>query len=231
MRIVIAIIITFFISICQAKDSHHATPHRIRVNTENDPLSNGQFTTELNIYQGSTYYNMFLEYETEDQLKIGVYFNNMPIQVGNYTQTYSYDSYIGISKWFKLSTDFKLGFGSQSGTQLKGSPKNYLNFEFLQLQYKIMPNFYIGLGAYYANTSLTTTNTNFGSMISLYYEFIPHTLWAEFDWYSGETNISGSILNTYYKMNKFSNVYVGIQIPASNSGNEFAGNIGLILQF
>jgi len=229
---ILSIILLLYSTYCLSKEgssTHHTpTPHRIRVNPDFSGGSPLDFTSEINFYQGSIYTNEFLEYQTKDQWFFGLYVNNIPMITNIYKQTYSYDSYIGISKWFDVTKRIKIGMGTQSGTQLFSSKRTFLNFDYIQTQYEILPNLSIGAGAFYANDALTAQNKPWGASVSILYKIVPEKLWTEFNWYSGETNISGSVLNVVWRHDKDIKSYIGIQIPATNSGNEFAGNLGII---
>ena len=213
------LILILFPTILFSKENSH--PHRIRVGPDFDEKYGFQISNEYNLYQGAFYTNVFLEYEKED-LSLGAYFNNIPLKFwGNYTQTYAYDSYLGFNKSFKLVDKVKLNIGSQSGTQLTNGSKQFLNIESMQLMYSIN-KLDISVGTYYANNPLSNRGNRIGETITIAYKIIPSVMWMTFDWYSGNTNLSGSIINLYYN-----NIYFGIQVPATNSGNEFAGNIGI----
>ena len=210
--------------------AEHKTPHRIRVVPDYIDENGLQTTTELNLYQGSTYINQFVEYETEDNLTVGAYFNNLPINVVGYHQTYTDDSYIGMSKWWGDKSQLRFGISSQIGTQLTGSNSNLLAFTTTQLQYTVFNSLTISVGPWWGNNAMTTVGNYVGASVNLGYK-LNDSIRIEGSWYSGSTNLSGAVINSFYTVRKGIECYVGMQIPATNSGNEFAGNIGLNYHF
>jgi hypothetical protein len=58
--------------------------------------------------------------------------------------------------------------------------------------------------------------------------FIPGVFWVELDFVSGNTNVSGSVANFLWQPLKQLELYAGVQVPATASGNEFAGNLGFM---
>lgn len=209
-----------------AKEEGVHLPHRIRVGSNLEEINGINVTTELNIYQSSLYSNHFIEYKGESDYELGIYFNNIPLQTGHaYSPSYLYDSYIGASKFFSVSKDFKIGLGTQSGTQLRPGVSNYLNFDFSTIEYQYK-NLVLGIGGYFVNNALSQNGNIVGQLVDISYKIIPGVLWTEASWISGSNNISGSVINLFYRPKRNVSLYMGIQVPAKNSGNEFAGNIG-----
>jgi hypothetical protein len=225
------VLFLLFPFVCFSKGEHH-TQHRIRVGTNLEEELGFSGTMELNIYRSSLYSNYFIEYKNENDFEAGLYFNNIPLVENyyGYSPTYVYDSYIGISKYFSITKDLKVGFGTQSGTQLRSGVSNFLNFDYAGFEYELTDRITIGAGPYFANASLSTVGNKIGASVDVSIKLIKSVLWIESSWYSGSTNISGSVVNLVWKPIKSLGIYCGTQVPATNSGNEFAGNIGFIYQ-
>ncbi len=146
------------------------------------------------------------------------------------SQNFEYDAYISIAKWLRISENWLLSFGAQNGATLFQAPRQLHNFTYAQGVVKINDFLNLSAGIFYVNRALATINQPVGASVGIDINFIPGTLWTEFDFLSGNTNISGSVVNLFWKPIKPVSLYVGIQVPASNSGNEFAGNLGVAIQ-
>lgn len=229
MKYIAVFLLLFSINCFSKGEEGHHLPHRIRVGANLEEDIGLSATTELNIYQSSIYSNHFIEYRTEDNLEGGLYFNNIPIEEGGiYLPTYTYDSYFGLSKFFNITKDLRVGIGTQVGTELRPGTKTFLNFDYGLVEYEFTDRFTFGAGPYFANRALSTTSQNFGAIVNMSYKILKGKLWTEASWYSGDNNISGSMVNLFWKPVKKVELYIGTQVPAKNSGNEFAGNIGFV---
>lgn len=228
MRVILLLLLSF------AAFAEHKSPHRIRVLPDYDNFTGVQQTTELNIYQNSIYVNKFLEWESADELTIGIYFNNIPLDhQGKYRQTYIDDTYVGIGKWWGKRGELRFGISGQIGTQLpedgmRQTTRSLLAVTIAQVQYTFLNNFIVSIGPYWANPAMSTVGNYVGTAVNVGWK-LSNQLRIEGSWYSGKTNLSGAIINMYYSIFPDTDVYVGVQIPEANSGNEFAGNVGFIV--
>lgn len=210
------------------------TPHRIRVTPDHDDLSGYQQTTEFNFYNGTVYLNHALEWESEDDLTIGGYFNNIPLgEEGQYRQTYTYDSYLGVSKWWGQRGDLRFGMAGQIGTPLIGesmkrTPETFLAVTMAQVQIPITHRVRLTIGPYYANPAMTTEGNRVGIAMNAVW-FINRSTRVEGSWFTGSNNLSGGIFNAYFDLGQGAEWYLGVQVPAAGSANEFAGIVGIIL--
>jgi len=59
----------------------------------------------------------------------------------------------------------------------------------------------------------------------------PGVFWTEMDWFSGDNNLSGAVVNNYWQATQIVALYAGLQVPAAQSGNAFAGIVGFALSF
>lgn len=186
------------------------------------------FTAETNIYRSSLYENAFLEYQTENLWNLGVYVINMPM-IGS-SQSFEYDAYVSIAKWLRVAENWLINVGTQNGTTLFQMPRQLHNFTYAQGFVRINDYLNLSAGTFYVNRALATINQPIGASVGIDINFIPGTLWTEFDFLSGNTNISGSVVNLFWRPIKPISLYLGVQVPASQSGNEFAGNVGIAFQ-
>ena len=58
---------------------------------------------------------------------------------------------------------------------------------------------------------------------------IKNTLSVQGDYFSGNNNVSGAIINVFYRILPKAQLYVGIGVPETGSGNEFYGTAGFSL--
>ena len=222
MRYVIFLLLSFAVTA-----GENRTPHRIRVTPDHDNVTGFQNTAEINIYQGATYENVFLEWESIDGLTIGAYFNNIPLRVGSgYRQSYVDDSYLGVSKWWGERGGVRFGLASQLGTQLGDSTsQNFFAITMAHVQFTPIKNFTVSAGPWWANNATTLVGNYTGATVTLGWK-ISDDVRIEGNWYSGRTNLSGAVVNAFWSVNPHLETYIGIQVPATNSGNEFAGIMG-----
>jgi hypothetical protein len=136
-----------------------------------------------------------------------------------------YDTFLNLTKFFYLD-DWILGVGTQNGTSFGGRNKQFHNFDFAQATYEWGEWLKISAGTYFINNALSASSQNVGALVGLDIEFIERVLWTEMDWLSGNNNMSGAVVNQFWKPRDLVVLYAGVQIPASQSGNHFAGIIG-----
>lgn len=87
------------------------------------------------------------------------------------------------------------------------------------------------LGSYFANKAITTTTDFYGYTGGFTLHIIQNKLLCQGDYFSGHNNLSGAVINVIFYFIPSSNVYFGIGIPESNSGNEFYDNMGISHSF
>ena len=135
-----------------------------------------------------------------------------------------------IAKWLRITEHWLINVGTQNGTTLFQTPRQWHDFTYAQGFVRINEYLNLSAGSFYVNRALATINQPIGASVGIDINFIPGTLWTECDFLSGNTNISGSVVNLFWRPIKPVSLYVGVQVPAAQSGNEFAGNIGIALQ-
>lgn len=209
-------------------NAHRGGNHRIRVTPDLQPEPGFLLTAESNIYRSSLYANAFLEYQTEDFWNLGLYVINMPLRGSS--QSFEYDAYVSIAKWWRVAEHWLINMGTQNGTTLFQMPRQLHDFTYAQGFFKVNDYLNLSAGAFYVNRALATINQPIGASVGIDINLIPGTLWTEYDFLSGNTNISGSVVNLFWRPDNLVTLYVGIQVPAAQSGNEFAGNVGIAVQ-
>lgn len=222
------IFLLLFPLISYSKGEHkkaEITRHRVVVK-DNQNESEISFTAESNIFQDILYETVNLEYSSD--IEIGLFISNIPV-INSGTHNYEYDSYITLTKWFDISKKWKIGIGSQNGTTLFSESKSLHNFTYIQNSYDVLDYLNLNGGTYFVNKALATNSQQFGALLGVNYHIIPKKLWVEYSFLSGNSNVSGSMINTFIKLNNQIDLYFGVQVPAPNSGNEFAGTVGIKL--
>lgn len=180
--------------------------------------SNGdQLPTNTNYINGST------EYLTKFGLDISIGSYNIPISGGG-AQNYEYDSYINISQTFDIIKDWKLTIGTQNGTTLF-TPRQLHNADYSVISYKPLQNTELYAGPYFVNAALSGTVNKIGCTTGLVYEFTKDWKIVS-DYFSGTNNLSGAQFHVFWKY-----YYFGVLVPETNSGNEFAGEVGVKFHF
>ena len=159
---------------------------------------------------------------------LGLQLLNVPMSPDG-GQIFDYDAYVTLSKTFKFNEIWSLSAGSHFGTVLTNiSPTQLHNFTFIDNQLDWNDYFNCHLGPFYVNDALATIHQPYGIMAGFEVRFLPKTLHLQGEYYSGNSNISGSIVNLVYFPWKNLQTYIGVSVPAPHSGSEFAGNAGFI---
>jgi hypothetical protein len=208
--------------------AHVRAPKRIKVNTADEEGPGYAFTEEFNLYRGTTYSNTVIEYSTRNGWLFGLQLLNVPVYGGG-AQNFEYDGYFTVSKSFKLNDYWSLAIGTQNGTVLANVTPNHLhNFTYIDSQYTQNQWLNYHLAPFYVNDALATIHQPYGVMAGFEIRFIPKMLHLQGDYFSGNSNISGGIVNLVYYPLQNLQTYFGVNVPGPNSGNEFAGNVGFI---
>lgn len=193
-------------------NSGYENPHKLIVGNE------------FNVYRNTLYENAFLQYYSTNYV-IGLQSLNIRMD-GVQMQNYEMDSYINGSYKFDLTDNLSTEIGSKIGTNFSNTSASQQlhTSSFIDLGYQINEQLSIHAGSYYVNNSLATKHQPFNAQAGLKYKYNNIIVLA--DYYSGSNNLSGAVINIAYQLLPRFRPYVGIQVPETNSGNEFAGNIG-----
>ncbi len=186
------------------------------------------FTLESNTYQSTVYLNPTLDFSSRNGWDIQIASYSIPVHGGG-AQNFEWDSYINLSKTFDLSKSFKTLIGTQNGTTLFSNTRQWHNFDYGLLIYQPVPALNLHAGPYWANKELTVTTDVIGYSAGFSYELIENSLLLQGDYFSGNSNVSGAIVNLFYRFLPRVQAYVGVGVPETNSGNEFYGTVGFSL--
>lgn len=207
---------------------------KIKVDTTPNPIDGVLTgTVELNYYNINTddpvntlYVNPTIDYSASNGWDFQLASYNVAV-VGGGAQNYQADTYINISKTIPLPKSFMVTLGTQNGITLDGGSKALHNVDYGLLAYQSNKIFNLHAGPFWANKSLTTTTDYIGFTGGFSIEAIPNFLTFTGDYFSGSNNLSGAMVNTWFRVLPTTQVYLGIGVPETNSGNEFYGALGL----
>ncbi len=201
---------------------------RIKVNLANEETSGFNFVEEFNLYRETVYSNTVIEYTTAAGWLFGLQLLNVPV-VGGGAQNYEYDGYFTLTKTLRINRFWALAAGTQIGTVLENvAPKQLHNFTFLNnvINQTDWLEYYVG--PFYVNDALATIHQPVGVMAGFEIKILPKLLHLQGDYFSGNSNISGGIVNVVYYPLPSLQAYCGVNVPGPHSENEFSGNIGII---
>ncbi|MEN9681088.1 MAG: hypothetical protein RLZZ627_981 [Pseudomonadota bacterium] len=199
--------------------------YRLRVTPDYD--SPGvSLISEFNVYGGALYTNAMMDYLTEDGWDVGINSFNIPVAGTASANGKQYDTFLNITKFFFPTEDLIIGLGTQNGTHFSGGGRQLNNFDFAQMTYEWDDWLKLTAGGYYVNSALSDTRQNGGALVGIDIMFIPQVFWTEMDWLSGNNNLSGAVVNNFWRVTNQVTVYAGLQIPAENAVNDYAGILG-----
>ena len=198
---------------------------KINVVQVNEPDDSWILTTEDNSYYTTNYGNISLEHSGADGLDIGLSVQNISLSGSGDAQNYNNDSYLQVSKTY--DTDFgEVSFGSQNGFHFASQNTHKLHsFEYFDALYEATDYIKVHSGIYYVNKGLSTTDHHVGFITGIIIG--DSNLYIQTDYFSGHSNVSGAQSAIYYSPYPFIKAYTGVLVPEKNSGNEFAGVIGV----
>ena len=206
---------------------------KIKVDTTPNPIDGVLTgTVELNYYNINTddpvntlYVNPTIDYSAFNGWDVQLASYNVAV-VGGGAQNYQADTYINISKTIPLPKNFLVTIGSQNGLAFDGNSKNLHNVDYELLAYQPSKVFNLHAGAFWANKALTTTTDYMGFTGGFAIEALPNFLTFTGDYFSGSNNLSGAMVNTWFRVLARTQGYFGVGVPETNSGNEFYGTVG-----
>ncbi len=189
-------------------------------------------TVELNYYNINTddpvntlYVNPTLDYSASNGWDIQLASYNVAV-VGGGAQNYQADTYINLSKTIQLPKSFLVTLGTQNGITLDSGSKALHNVDYGLLVYQPNKSINLHAGTFWANKALTTTTDYIGFTGGFSIEAMPNFLTFTGDYFSGSNNLSGAMVNTWFRVLPTIQVYFGVGVPETNSGNEFYGTVG-----
>ena len=207
-------------------DGNKHTPKRLKITPNLELEDAWSFNLELNVYRDVSYLNTGIDYSGFSGWDFNITTYSIPIS-GNGSQLSEYDTYLGISKTFDITEDMSISFGSQNGTTLlANSNRHWHNLTYCNITYQIIPTMNAYVGPYYANANLTYSGNQVGVITGMEWKVIQDKFHITGDYVSGHQSVSGATINFQYIIIPNLQLYVGIIVPETNSGNEFAGVVG-----
>jgi hypothetical protein len=190
-----------------------------------------EISLETNIYQNVGYLTPTFSYTTDEKTEYSFSIQNIPM-VNDGAQTYEYDTYVGITQFYEITSETALLLGTINGISFQ--PLSLIhNFDFVDLRWRPYRDdekyVVIHGGPYFVNKELSTYRDEFGYQVGIEAKYKDLTL--NLDYVSGHSNISGAVAILNYKLDKQYNFYTGVGVPESNSGNEFYGILGFRYEF
>ena len=189
-------------------------------------------TSEANLYQYSLYENLDIDFSSSDGWDIQLASYNIPVyQDPNLDQSYQADTFINVSKTFRITPLFGVLIGSQNGTYLSASPPpmSWQNFDYSLALFQVNGFMSIRAGFYWANRAMSGTTDVLGYLPGITLNLIDDALSLQADYYSGQSSLSGAVINLQYQASSYFQTYIGVGVPETNSGNEFYGIWGFSL--
>lgn len=210
----------------EGKKAHPVKKVDVRPNDNDDDV--WSFTLESNTYRSTVYLSPTLDFSSSDGWDVQLASYNIPVYRGG-AQNYEWDSYINLSKTFDLTESFKALIGTQNGTTLFSTVRQWHNFDYSLLIFQPSSILNFHAGPYFADKALSVTTNQIGYTTGFSVDLIENVLLLQGDYFSGNSNVSGALINLFYRFLPKTQVYIGVGVPETNSGNEFFGNVGFSL--
>ena len=206
--------------------------NKIDTNPNTEDTDVFTLTSEADLYQYSLYENVDLDYSSSDGWDIQLASYNIPVyQDPSLDQSYQADTFINVSKTFRINASLGVLIGSQNGAYLSASPPpmQWQNFDYSLALYQINRFMSIRSGIYWANRAMSGTTDVLGYLSGITLNLIDNTLSLQADYYSGQSSLSGAVINLQYQATSYFQTYIGVGVPETDSGNEFYGIWGFSL--
>lgn len=179
-------------------------------------------SSEFNIYRNTLYNNWSLMQYGENWT-YGVQIANVKFD-GTSVQNYENDTYANLSRRFSYDK-FTFELGGQAGYNFSSASMKKLHATtFADLSYGVTDDVSLHFGGYYVNDELATKHQPYNFQAGIKYKINKFVVTG--DYYSGSNNLSGGVVNVYYRLTNTFRPYIGVMVPETNSGNEFAGITG-----
>ena len=106
---------------------------------------------------------------------------------------------------------------------------SWQNFDYSLALFQVNGFMSIRAGFYWANRAMSGTTDVLGYLPGITLNLIDNTLSLQADYYSGQSSLSGAVINLQYQASSYFQTYIGVGVPETNSGNEFYGIWGFSL--
>lgn len=205
-----------------------------KVDTTPNLQDNNVFTltSEANLYKNSLFENFDIDFSSRGGWDIQLSTYNVPVYSDpNLDQPFQADTFINVSKTFKINQAIGVVVGSQNGTYLSASssPMQWQNLDYSLALFQVNQFMSIRAGMYWANRAMSGTTDVLGYLPGITLNLIDNTLTLQADYYSGQSSLSGAVVNLGYQATNYFLTYIGVGVPETNSGNEFYGILGFSL--
>jgi hypothetical protein len=190
------------------------------------------FTSEANLYRNSLYENFDIDFSSANGWDVQLSSYNIPVyQDKNSDQSFQGDTFFNVSKTIKINQSMGILLGSQNGTYLAvpASSMNWQNLDYWLALYQVNSFMSIRAGMYWANAAMSGTTDVLGYLPGITLNLVGDRLTLQADYYSGQSSLSGAVINLQYQTTKYLQSYIGVGVPEQNSGNEFYGIFGFTL--
>jgi len=172
----------------------------------------------------TNYLNLSIGYSFDFGLDLQLITYNCPLSGGG-AQNYECDTFFNMTQTVNITEYVNVITGIQNGISIL-NPINWHNIDFSVISYSPIKEFEGHFGSYFVNKSEGTIGIDVigytgGFIYNVYDKFR-----IESDYFNGHNNLSGAQINFFYDWG-----YLGIIVPETNSGNEFAGVIGVKYTF
>jgi hypothetical protein len=212
----------------QHKARSHRQQKRLKINPITDYEDAWTANIETNVYRSGTFENVSLGYSATSGWDFSLSLINTQILGSN--NQFQGDTFLNIAKTFVIHPELTIVVGSQNGYALVNTqPQLWYSFTYLDNRYEVNPWFLLHGGPYLANAALTGTSRQIGFMTGTAITIIQNKLSLEMDYISGHQSLSVATVNLLFNISARCQLYMGVSVPEQNSGNEFAGNIGINL--
>jgi hypothetical protein len=168
----------------------------------------------------TNYVNATLGYSFDFGLDAQVATYNCPLSGGS-AQNFECDTYINIMQTINLRDQLNLILGTHNGTVFN-APAQWHHVDFGVLSYTPIEGIEMHAGSYFVNSYLATLPVNVIGYTTGFVAKLTPRFSVEADYFDGHNNLSGAQLNFFYK-----SYYVGVIIPETGTGNQYAGVAGL----
>lgn len=201
---------------------------RLKINPLTDTDGAWVVNLETDVYQLGTFENLTAGYSASDGWDISLSLLNT--QVSGNRSHFQGNTFLNIAKTFDVNKDYSITVGVQNGIALADVPsRTWFNFDFLDNRYDVLSWFSIHAGPYLANAAITGKSRHVGFLTGVEFDFIANKLSLQMDYISGHHSLSGANINLLYNITPRWQIYLGVLVPETHSGNEFAGIIGFNL--
>jgi hypothetical protein len=168
----------------------------------------------------TNYVNASIGYSFDFGLDAQIAAYNCPLSGGS-AQNFECGTYINLTQTINLGEQLNLILGTQNGTVFN-APAQWHHLDFSVLSYTPIIGIEMHGGSYFVNSYLASLPVDvIGYTTGFVAKFNP-TFSVEADYFDGHNNISGAQINLFYK-----SYYLGVIIPETGSGNQYAGVAGL----